>query len=44
MIDREPNRRTNDSLQSGEGDVALGENEREFGNRRSDGPTAAERQ
>ena len=31
MIDREPNRRTNDSLQSGEGDVALGEDEREFG-------------
>ena len=31
MIDREPNRRTNDSLQSGEGDLALGEDEREFG-------------
>jgi hypothetical protein len=31
MIDREPNRRTNDSLQSGEGELALGEDEREFG-------------
>ena len=31
MTDREPNRRTNDSLQSGEGDLALGEDEREFG-------------
>jgi hypothetical protein len=31
MNDREPNRRTNDALQSGEGNLALGEDERDFG-------------
>lgn len=31
MIDREPNRRANDALQSGEGNLALGDEERDFG-------------
>lgn len=31
MTHRELNRRTNDSPQSGEGDLALGEDERDFG-------------
>ena len=31
MNDREPNRRTNDALQSGEGNLALGEDERDLG-------------
>jgi hypothetical protein len=31
MHNREPNRGTNDSRQSGEGNVALGEDERDFG-------------
>ena len=31
MSRREPNRRDNDALQSGEGDLAVGQDEREFG-------------
>lgn len=31
MNDREPNRRTNDALQSSEGNLALGDEERDFG-------------
>jgi hypothetical protein len=31
MNDREQNRRTNDALQSGEGNLALGDEERDFG-------------
>lgn len=31
MTDREHNRRVNDSLQSGEGDPAYGEDQRDFG-------------